>query len=50
MKGDAGARVLLRFAKGVELMGGELDIDTADDLAQAQRLWSGQTAQWRAEE
>jgi molybdenum cofactor cytidylyltransferase len=30
--GDMGARELLRSAKSVELAGGELDIDTADDL------------------
>ena len=35
LKGDAGARDLLRGAPAVDLPGGDLDIDTADDFAQA---------------
>jgi molybdenum cofactor cytidylyltransferase len=38
IKGDAGARDLLRPAESVELLGGELDIDTREDLARAQCL------------
>jgi CTP:molybdopterin cytidylyltransferase MocA len=33
--GDAGARDLLREAEAVELAGGELDVDTAEDLNEA---------------
>jgi molybdenum cofactor cytidylyltransferase len=32
-EGDAGARDLLRSAAGIDLAGGELDIDTPEDLA-----------------
>ena len=35
LRGDAGARVLLREAEAVELTGGELDVDTAEDLNEA---------------
>ena len=35
----AGARELLRGAATVELVGGELDVDTATDLAEAMRLF-----------
>jgi molybdenum cofactor cytidylyltransferase len=35
LHGDAGARDLLREAAAVELPGGELDVDTAEDLNQA---------------
>lgn len=38
IKGDAGARALLQPARAIELADGELDIDTAEDLARAQRL------------
>ena len=38
LRGDAGARQLLETAETVELMGGELDIDTAEDLATARQL------------
>jgi len=37
LKGDQGARELLRDAVTIELPGGELDIDTAPDLAEAIR-------------
>ena len=40
LQGDAGARELLRDAGAVELAGGELDVDTAADLAAAWR-WLG---------
>jgi CTP:molybdopterin cytidylyltransferase MocA len=36
LRGDAGARELLHEATAVELVGGELDIDTAEDLAEAE--------------
>jgi len=36
--GDAGARELLRQARVVELAGGELDVDTAEELQMVQRL------------
>jgi molybdenum cofactor cytidylyltransferase len=39
LRGDAGARELLRGAATVELIGGELDVDTAADLAAAIRLF-----------
>ena len=37
LQGDQGARELLRDAVTIELPGGELDIDTAPDLAEAIR-------------
>jgi molybdenum cofactor cytidylyltransferase len=39
LRGDAGARGLLQEARAVELPGGELDIDTVEDLEQAVRLY-----------
>jgi CTP:molybdopterin cytidylyltransferase MocA len=39
LRGDAGARELLRGTATVELVGGELDVDTATDLAEATRLF-----------
>jgi molybdenum cofactor cytidylyltransferase len=39
LTGDTGARDLLRSARCVELIGGELDIDTAEDLAKARSLF-----------
>jgi molybdenum cofactor cytidylyltransferase len=39
LRGDAGARNLLRSARYVELIGGELDVDTAEDLARARELF-----------
>ena len=39
LTGDAGARELLRGAATVELIGGELDVDTVTDLAEAARLF-----------
>jgi len=38
LRGDAGARELLREAPAVELAGGELDVDTVADRAAAERL------------
>lgn len=38
LQGNAGARELLRSAPAIELAGGELDVDTAADLAVAQLL------------
>ena len=39
LRGDAGARELLREAPVVELAGGELDVDTAADRAAAERMF-----------
>jgi molybdenum cofactor cytidylyltransferase len=39
LKGDAGARELLSAASSEELAGGELDVDTVDDLARARALF-----------
>jgi CTP:molybdopterin cytidylyltransferase MocA len=39
LKGDAGARSLLRNASAINLPHGDLDIDTPADLAQAQKLF-----------
>ena len=39
LSGDAGARELLEDARSEELAGGELDVDTAADLAAAERLF-----------
>jgi CTP:molybdopterin cytidylyltransferase MocA len=39
LHGDVGARELLREARTVPLAGGELDIDTAEDLARAWLLY-----------
>ena len=39
LKGDSGAREMVKTAKSIDLIGGELDIDTAADLAQAQELY-----------
>jgi CTP:molybdopterin cytidylyltransferase MocA len=38
LTGDSGAKSLLDAAQRVPLAGGELDVDTLDDLALAQRL------------
>ncbi len=40
LRGDFGARDLLRGAAAVEIAGGELDVDTPEDLAEAQRRFS----------
>lgn len=37
LRGDAGARELLRGADAIDLADGELDVDTAEDLAEAER-------------
>lgn len=39
LRGDAGARELLRDAATLELVGGELDVDTDRELAQARELF-----------
>lgn len=39
LQGDAGARDLLKDARAVELKGGEIDLDTADDLARLRELF-----------
>jgi molybdenum cofactor cytidylyltransferase len=39
LKGDTGARELLQHAQVVELAGGELDVDTVDDLAKARSIF-----------
>lgn len=39
LSGDAGARELLRDVRYVELPGGELDVDTAEELERAQDLF-----------
>jgi molybdenum cofactor cytidylyltransferase len=40
LRGDAGARGLLQAARAVALPGGELDVDTVEDLAEAVRLYA----------
>jgi CTP:molybdopterin cytidylyltransferase MocA len=39
LRGDTGARDLLKEARGVELKGGEIDLDTADDLARVREMF-----------
>jgi CTP:molybdopterin cytidylyltransferase MocA len=39
LRGDEGARALLKEAQSVELEGGDLDIDTDEDLSCARRLF-----------
>jgi CTP:molybdopterin cytidylyltransferase MocA len=39
LTGDAGARTLLAEARAEDLAHGELDIDTVDDLAAAERMF-----------
>jgi molybdenum cofactor cytidylyltransferase len=39
LRGDAGAKDLLRSARFMELVGGELDVDTTIDLARARELF-----------
>ena len=39
LRGDSGAKHLLRSARSVELIGGELDVDTMEDLARARALF-----------
>ncbi len=39
LRGDAGARELLRGSAAVELVGGEVDVDTVEDLAAAERMF-----------
>jgi CTP:molybdopterin cytidylyltransferase MocA len=39
LRGDAGARELLKQARPVELADGELDVDTAEDLKRMRELF-----------
>jgi molybdenum cofactor cytidylyltransferase len=39
LRGDAGARELLQAARTQELVGGEMDVDTADDLQRVRELF-----------
>jgi molybdenum cofactor cytidylyltransferase len=39
LRGDRGAREMLRGVAGVELPGGEVDVDTVEDLARAEKLF-----------
>jgi CTP:molybdopterin cytidylyltransferase MocA len=39
LRGDTGARDLLKDAPGVELKGGEIDLDTVDDLARIREMF-----------
>jgi molybdenum cofactor cytidylyltransferase len=39
LRGDIGARELLKDARTVDLLGGELDIDTVEDLERARKLY-----------
>jgi molybdenum cofactor cytidylyltransferase len=39
LRGDSGAKDLLRSARAVELVGGELDVDTMEDLTRARALF-----------
>jgi CTP:molybdopterin cytidylyltransferase MocA len=39
LRGDVGARELLKAARVVELPGGELDVDTVEDLEQVRALF-----------
>lgn len=39
LRGDAGAREMLKQARAVKLAGGELDVDTVHDLERAQELF-----------
>ncbi len=40
LRGEVGARDLLRTARAIALTGGELDIDSVEDLDQARKLYS----------
>jgi molybdenum cofactor cytidylyltransferase len=39
LRGDVGARELLREARAVELLGGELDVDTVEELERVRELF-----------
>jgi molybdenum cofactor cytidylyltransferase len=39
LRGDVGARDLLKGARGVELVGGELDVDTVEELERVRELF-----------
>lgn len=40
LRGDVGARELLRFSEAIDLLGGELDIDSPKDLEHARQMYS----------
>jgi CTP:molybdopterin cytidylyltransferase MocA len=40
--GDAGAREFLKDARHEELEGGELDVDTVEDMEKARELFGGE--------
>jgi CTP:molybdopterin cytidylyltransferase MocA len=40
LRGDTGARAILAQAPAIEISGGDLDIDTADDLERARLIFS----------
>lgn len=44
LRGDAGARELLRGARAIALPDGELDVDTEEVLARARMLFGGELA------
>ena len=44
LEGDAGARALLKDARYEELEGGDLDVDTVEDLARAREIVAGDAA------
>jgi CTP:molybdopterin cytidylyltransferase MocA len=39
LQGDTGAREMLKTAPAVELAGGEMDVDTVEDLANARETF-----------
>jgi CTP:molybdopterin cytidylyltransferase MocA len=39
LRGDSGAKHLLQSARSVELVGGEFDVDTMEDLVRARALF-----------
>lgn len=39
LRGDTGARDLLRTARAMELVGGEIDLDTPEDLARVREIF-----------
>jgi molybdenum cofactor cytidylyltransferase len=39
LRGDRGARELLQTAKAIDLPDGEVDVDTMEDLARAEKLF-----------
>jgi CTP:molybdopterin cytidylyltransferase MocA len=43
LRGDSGAREMLREARSIALKKGELDIDTAEDLKRARELYASES-------